>query len=273
MLIANRNLLCALLLTVGGLSPLAAAERYLRLATTTSTENSGLLQQLNPPFETLHGIKLQVIAVGTGKALRLGENGDVDVLFVHAPEAEKKFIAAGYGIQRRPVMHNDFLIIGPATDPAGISASPNAAGALERIAGMKSVFVSRGDESGTHKKEKQLWQAAGIEPRGIWYLATGQGMGAVLQIAADKNAYTLTDRGTYIAYRTKIQLHILHQGDPRLVNPYHVIAVNPARHPHVSFGPAKKYIDYLGSARGQKIINDFRLGDRQLFYPDVIKQP
>ncbi len=211
--------------------------------------------------------------MGTGKSLKLGQNGDVDVIFVHAPAAEKKFVASGYGVDRAAVMHNDFVLIGPAADPAAVSAGTDAVDALRRIAGSKAVFISRGDESGTHKKEKHLWRTAGITPQGDWYLATGQGMGAVLQIAADKRAYTLTDRGTYIAYRNKLDLKILSAGDPQLFNPYHVIAVNPARYPNAKYQLAKKYIAFVTGKQGQKIIRDYRLGGQQLFYPDVIKRP
>lgn len=269
----NRFFIVTTLLLLAGPVAVQAAGQRLRMATTTSTDNSGLLKQLDPPFEARYGITLDVIAVGTGKALKLGRNGDVDVVFVHAPAAEKKFVASGYGIDRLPVMHNDFVIVGPAADPAGIGRRSSAVEALRRIAGATALFVSRGDESGTHKKEKQLWQAAGIEPGGRWYLATGQGMGAVLQIAADKHAYTLTDRGTYIAYRKKLGLKILSQGDPKLYNPYHIIAVNPARHAHAKFSLAKKYMAFVTGPEGQKIIRDYRLGGQQLFYPDVIKQP
>ena len=271
--IFHRIIVFNLMLILGGITPASGAELRLRMATTTSTDNSGLLKQLDPPFEALYGVRLDVIAVGTGKALKLGQNGDVDLVFVHAPAAERKFVAAGYGITRVPVMHNDFVIVGPSSDPAAISTSTSAAEALGRIARTRSVFISRGDESGTHKKEKHLWQAAGMVPRGKWYLATGQGMGAVLQIAADKNAYALTDRGTYIAYQRKIDLKILSEGDPLLSNPYHIIAVNPARHAHVKTALAKKYIAFVTGPEGQKIINEYRLGGQQLFYPDVIKSP
>lgn len=246
-----------------------AAER-LRMATTTSTENSGLLDVLNPAFEEKHDAVVDVIAVGTGKALKLGENGDVDIVFVHAPPAEKQFVEAGYGVDRAAVMHNDFVIIGPPGDPAGIAATSSAAEALQKISAQKATFVSRGDDSGTHKKEKQLWNEAGIEPGANWYLAVGQGMGAVLQIADDKQAYTLTDRGTYIAYGDKINLKIVSEGDKALYNPYHIIAVNPEKHSHVKYDLATDYIDFVTGEEGQKIIRDYRMQGQQLFYPDAM---
>jgi tungstate transport system substrate-binding protein len=243
------------------------------MATTTSTDNSGLLDVLNPPFEARYGVKIDVIAVGTGKALKLGENGDVDLVFVHAPAAEEAFVASGFGVDRRPVMHNDFVILGPRADPAGVRQAATAAAALARIAERHATFISRGDESGTHKKEQTLWAAAGVEPAGPWYLSSGQGMGAVLQIADDKDAYTLADRGTYLAYRAKLRLVVLVEGDAALFNPYHVIAVNPARHPHVSYDLAERYIEFVTGAQGQGIIGDFRIEGEPLFHPDVIPRP
>ena len=256
------------LLTMLALS--VQAEERLRMATTTSTENSGLLDVLNPVFEKKHDAVVDVIAVGTGKALRLGENGDVDIVFVHAPPAEERFVEAGHGVDRAAVMHNDFVIIGPPDDPAGIAETSSAAEALQKISKARATFVSRGDDSGTHKKEKNLWEAAGIEPHGDWYLAVGQGMGAVLQIADDKQAYTLTDRGTYIAYGGKINLQIVSEGDKVLYNPYHIIAVNPEKHPHVKYDLAKDYIDFVTGEEGQKIIRNYRMQGQQLFYPDAM---
>lgn len=252
-------------LPLSGLS----AER-LRMATTTSTDNSGLLEKLNPPFEKKYNAKVDVIAVGTGMALKLGENGDVDIVFVHAPPAEEKFMQAGLGVDRAAVMHNDFVLVGPAHDPADISGVKSPAEALQKISEARAMFISRGDDSGTHKKEKDLWGKAGIKPSGDWYLAVGQGMGAVLQIADDKQAYTLTDRGTYIAYNDKIDLKILSEGDEVLYNPYHIIAVNPERHPHVKYDLATAYSDFITGEQGQKLINNYRLRGQQLFYPDAI---
>lgn len=243
----------------------------LRLATTTSTENSGLLAVLLPPFERANHAKVDVIAVGTGKALKLGENGDVDVVLVHARAAEDKFIADGFGVGRRDVMHNDFVIVGPKEDPPDLAKARTAAEALKLLADGKVAFVSRGDDSGTHKKEKALWQAAGVEPKGDWYLSAGQGMGAVLRIADEKRACTLTDRGTYLACAGKVDLAVLVEGDDALFNPYGVMAVNPKRHPSVNHELATKLIDYLTSPEGQQVIAGYQINGKQLFFPDAVK--
>lgn len=245
------------------------AEEILRLSTTTSTENSGLLDVLNPAFEAKYNIKLNVIATGTGKALKIGSNGDVDVVFVHAPIAELKYVEQGDFIDRSAVMHNDFVIVGSVDDPAGIASAKTVVEALVKIANSQSAFISRGDDSGTHKKEKQLWKLTGLEPKGKWYTSVGQGMGAVLRIADDKQAYTLSDRGTQIAYSDKITLQVKFEGNPKLFNPYHVMAVNPKKHKHVRYNLAKKYINFVTGEEGQSIINNFRKAGQQLFYPDV----
>ena len=247
-----------------------AVER-LRMATTTSTDNSGLIKLLNPPFEKKYQVKLDVIAVGTGKALRLAENGDVDLVLVHAPVAEIIFANAGYGIERQAVMHNDFVILGAKADPANLRQASNVINALQRINEAKMTFISRGDDSGTHKKEMALWALAGISPAGVHYLAVGQGMGAVLQIANDKLAYTLCDRGTYLAYSDKIELQVVFEKDPALFNPYHVILVNPEKHPHTKIERARQYSAFLRSEEGQGIIREFRINDQILFHPDVIQ--
>jgi len=246
------------------------ADRSIKLATTTSTDNSGLLAVLLPRFAEKYGIEVKVIAVGTGKAIRHGENGDVDVLLVHAREAEEKFVSDGFGVNRRAVMHNDFVVVGPADDPAGIGGMTDVAQAFGRVAAAGSFFVSRGDESGTHKREKALWRAAGAEPGGEWYLAAGQGMGAVLTLANEKRAYTITDRGTYLAYRGKLDLPVLVEGDERLYNPYGVIAVNPARHPHVRYVDAMAFVGWLTSREGQEIIGAFSKEGELLFHPDAV---
>ncbi|MFC1664032.1 substrate-binding domain-containing protein [Pseudomonadota bacterium] len=246
------------------------AQQRLRMATTTSTDNSGLLKQLNPVFEKKNKVTMDVIAVGTGKALKLGENGDVDIVFVHAPEAEKKFVAAGYGVKRWSVMHNDFVILGPTSDPVKLNKQNSAIAAFKLINEKGATFVSRGDQSGTHKKEQILWRRASIVPLGKWYLSTGQGMGAVLQIADEKQAYTLSDRGTYIAYLNKVNLKVLGEKDPLLFNPYHIIAVDPKRHPHVKFDLATKYIEFVRGKQGQQIIDNFRLQGMRLFHADVV---
>lgn len=249
----------------------AAAENVLRMSTTTSTDNSGLLAVLNPPFESKNNVRLDVIAVGTGKALRLGENGDVDVVFAHAPVAEQIFVDQGYGVERRAVMHNDFVIVGPVSDPVGIKSATSAVGAFRKFSEGNGVFISRGDDSGTNKKEKAIWRIADLIPAGNWYVSVGQGMGSVLRMADDKQAYTLTDRGTYIHYQDKIDLAVLFEGDEVLYNPYHIMAVSPQKHPHIRYDLAKKYIDYVTGSEGQEIIRSYKKGGQQLFYPDVIK--
>jgi len=267
-----RHMLVAALVALP-LVPVQAQDARLRMATTTSTDNSGLLAVLHPPFEDQCDCKVDVIAVGTGKALRLGENGDVDIVFVHAPPAEKRFVEAGHGVDRTAVMHNDFVILGPAGDLAGVADTGSVAQALQAIAAAAATFVSRGDDSGTHKKEKSLWETAGIDPSGSWYQAAGQGMGAVLQISEEKQAYTLADRGTYLAYRDKITLKVVSEGDEVLFNPYHVMAVNPEKHPHVNDDLAKTYIDFVVSREGQKIIAGYQVAGEQLFHPDAIPDP
>jgi tungstate transport system substrate-binding protein len=239
----------------------------LRLATTTSTENSGLLDAVLPPFEKRFGIDVQVISVGSGKALKLGENGDVDVILSHAPHLEEAFVAAGDGVNRRSVMYNDFVVVGPPGDPAGLRASAGAADAFRRIAAAKATFLSRGDESGTHQKEKALWKAAGIEPAGDWYLSTGVGMGQLLLMADERRAYTLTDRGTFLAHRRRGDLTILHEGDAMLRNPYTIMAVNPARHPDVRYLAAMQLIAWLTSPEGQRLIGEFHVDGNVLFHP------
>ena len=214
---------------------------------------------------------MDVIAVGTGKALRLGENGDVDVLMVHAPAAEKAFIAGGFGSKRLPVMHNDFVLLGPRHDPAGLKMVANLSDAMKKIAENRVDFISRGDDSGTHKKELSLWQTAGIKPGGNWYLSVGQGMGAVIKMADDKQAYTLSDRGTYLAFGDKTGLEILYAGDEALFNPYHVILLNEEKHPHIKSDLARSYADFIRSTEGQKIIAGFRVAGEQLFHPDVTR--
>ena len=243
----------------------------LRLATTTSTENTGLLTVLHTPFIADSGIHIDVIAVGTGKALRLGQNGDVDVLMVHAPEAEREFVAAGYGIERLSLMHNDFILLGAHTDRARVRTAGDIITVMHRIAEGLSAFVSRGDESGTHKKEMQLWRQAELQPAGDWYLSIGQGMGVALQIADQKGAYVLSDRGTWLAFAGKLtELVPVYQNDPALFNPYHLIIVNPQRHPHVHYAEAQRYVNYLRSEKGQRIIAEFRKNGEVLFTPDVL---
>lgn len=244
---------------------------HLKLATTTSTENSGLLGVLLPPFEEKFGIKVDVIAVGTGQAIKLGENGDVDMILVHARAAEDKFIEEGYGVNRRDVMFNDFIILGPSNDPAEIRSESNVTLALKRISDRKVHFVSRGDDSGTHKKEKVLWQNTKTSPEGEWYMEIGQGMGATLQVANERQAYVLCDRGTFLAYKDKVDLIILSEGDPLLFNPYGIMAVNPARYPHVKYIEAMQLIAWVTSVEGQKIIGEYKKEGEILFHPMAIE--
>jgi tungstate transport system substrate-binding protein len=244
---------------------------HLKLATTTSTQDSGLLPVLLPPFEKLSNIKVDVIAVGTGAAMKLGENGDADVLLVHAREAEDKFIDAGYGVNRRDVMYNDFIILGPANDPAKIKGMKDVVSAFTKIANQKVFFVSRGDNSGTDIKEKSLWQIANIKPEKEFYMEIGQGMGVALQMASEKQAYVLCDRATFLAFKDKIKLDILCEGDSLLSNPYGIIAVNPARYPQVKYMEAMQLIAWVTSVEGQKIIREYQIGGEVLFYPVAIK--
>ena len=266
-----KRLLTLFVLPVLLLTGTVAAQERLRLATTTSTENSGLLEVLHPPFEARHNVKVDVIAVGTGKALRLGENGDVDVLMVHAPLAEQAFIEKGFGSERLPVMHNDFVLVGPPHDPSGVKSTVDIADAMRKIADGSAAFISRGDDSGTHKKELSLWQAARLEPGGERYLSVGQGMGAVIKIADDKQAYTLSDRGTYLAFKDKVGLEVVYAGDESLFNPYHVILLNEERHPHIKADLARRYAGFIRSPEGQQIIADFRIAGEPLFYPGVMR--
>ena len=242
-------------------------EKIVRLATTTSTDNSGLLNALLPSFTEETGYQVHVIAVGTGKALRMGRDGDVDVVLVHARMAEDDFVHEGYGEKRYGVMYNDFVLVGPAADPANIRSAKSATGALSRIADTHSIFVSRGDDSGTHKKERSLWTKAAIARQGGWYREAGQGMGKVLQIAAEMDGYTLTDRGTWLAYQSKSPLKIGFQGDPLLFNPYGIIAVNPKRHADTNYRGAQALIGWFISPQGQEMIGNFKIGDNTLFTP------
>jgi len=257
-------LMATLLLT--SMATGAWAQQRLRLSTTTSTDNSGLLQVLLPIFEKKHNVKVDVIAVGTGKALKLAEAGDVDVTLVHARDLEDKFVAAGFGVNRRDVMYNDFVLLGPARDPASIKKAKTAAEAFSKIAKSKSRFVSRGDESGTHVMEKNLWQAAGVKTKDNWYVEAGAGMGEVINMATEQQGYTLSDRGTYIAYQGKTDLPILFAGDKSMFNPYGIIAVNPARHPHVKYDLAMALIHFVTSVEGQNIIKNFKVNGQQLFF-------
>lgn len=242
--------------------------RPIRLATTTSTVATGLLDAILPRFESGCACKVHVIAAGTGKALRLGEDGNVDVVLVHARAAEDAFVAAGHGVGRRDVMYNDFVLIGPHNDPAKIRGEKDVLAAMKRISDRKWKFVSRGDDSGTDQMEQGYWKSLGIQPAGQrWYYAAGQGMGEVLMMAGEMRAYTLTDRGTYLAYRERTGLPVLVQGDPRMFNPYGIIAVNPARYPQTNSRGATELIAWITSAEGRKLIADFRVNGEPLFVP------
>jgi tungstate transport system substrate-binding protein len=265
---------CALVLAAAGIGPAAADERFITVASTTSTQNSRLFDHLLPRFQAASGIAVRVVAVGTGQALKLARNGDADVLLVHHKPSEQQFVADGHGVERRDVMYNDFVIVGPAADPAGLRGLNEASTALAKVAAAAAVFASRGDDSGTHKKELSLWRAAGVDvaaASGTWYRETGSGMGATLNTASAMNAYALTDRATWMTFANKGELELLVEGDPRLFNQYGVILVNLATHPHVKRADGQAFIDWLTSADGQEAIADFRSGGRQLFFPNAAK--
>lgn len=262
-----------LTLSLAWLTPVSAANdsqtKIIRLATTTSTENSGLLSILLPRFTQQTGYRVHVIAVGTGKALRMGRDGDVDVVLVHAPKAEAEFVANGFGAQRHSVMYNDFVLIGPADDPAGINTALNVTDAMHRIADHNALFISRGDNSGTHKKELTLWDSIQLQPGSKWYREAGQGMGKVIQIADELGAYTLTDRGTWLAYRDKSSLRLLFAGDSPLHNPYGIIAVNPKRFPDINYSGASSLIAWITAEPAQTLIADYQIGGSRLFIPSA----
>ncbi len=255
------------------LAAAAWAAEDIRLATTTSTENSGLLKVILPVFEAKYGGKVRVVAVGTGAALKLGENGDADVLLVHARELEDKFMAAGFGLVRKDVMYNDFIIVGPAKDPAGVRGMKDVIAAMKKINASGARFVSRGDESGTHVMEKDYWKSAGVETKGAWYVSAGQGMGQVLTMAGQLEAYTLTDRATYAAYKDKTGLVTLVEGDPKMFNPYGVIVVNPQRHAGLNTQGAMAFANWITSPEGQKAIADFKINGVQMFFPTARQSP
>ena len=284
-------------LTICFLGSIASAgDKIIKMSTTTSTQASGLLDILLPELQKDTGIQVKVIAKGTGAAIRDGMDGNVDVIFVHAKAREEKFVQDGYGTKRYAVMHNDFVILGPQKDPAAIKGLTDAAAAFKKIAAAQAGFVSRGDDSGTHTKEQALWKTTAlplekttqtivrkgkkkevsfVRPQGQWYLSIGQGMGKALTFADEKQAYILADRGTYIKYKfgrdVPIDLVILCEGDPALANPYGVIPISPQKHPHVKYEEAKTFADWLVSTKGQKVIDNYRLLGKQLFYPDALK--
>ena len=290
-------IMAAAVLVMLAFHPVAAADKVIKMSTTTSTENSGLLDVLLPAFEKDTGIKVKVFAKGTGAAIRDGMDGNVDIIFVHAKEREEEFVADGYGAYRLAVMHNDFVIVGPKADPAGIRGKKDAIRALTMIASKEAPFVSRGDDSGTHTKEQALWKASGIPletttteiiskgkkkkltfvyPGGLgkWYFSIGQGMGKTLTFAEEKQAYTLTDRGTYLNYKfgreQGLDLDILCEGDPLLYNPYGIIPVNPKKFPYVKFDLADQFAKWLVSPNAQAMIAQYKIQGQQAFYPDAI---
>jgi len=251
-----------------------AADRFITVASTTSTENSGLFQYLLPLFRHDTGIEARVVAVGTGQAIALAQRGDADVLLVHHKPSEEQFVAEGFGVTRHDVMYNDFVLVGPQAAPAGIKGITDVAAALAQIAARHAVFVSRGDDSGTYKLELSLWQTTGVNmtaASGTWYRETGAGMGGTLNIASGLEAYTLTDRGTWISFKNRGKLAILVEGDPRLFNQYGVILVNPAKHKHVKAKDGQAFIDWLLSDRGQQAIAAFRIEGERAFFPNARK--
>lgn len=256
-----------LALAIIGASPAALAQQVIKLSTTTSTENSGLLTYLLPMFEAKTNSRVHVISVGTGKALELAKNGDVDVTLVHARAAEDKFVADGHGVNRRDVMYNDFLIAGPTADPAGIKGSKDVLQAMKKVADSGAKFISRGDNSGTDLMEKAYWKQIGTQPKGGAYVSAGLGMGEVLNMAAELQAYTLTDRATYSAYRAKTGLMIAVEGDQRMFNPYGIIAVNPAKYKDINYKGAMQLVEWITSDEGQKAIANFKVDGQQLFFP------
>ena len=267
----RRFILAALVASVMSV-PAIAQERSITVASTTSTEQSGLFGRLLPRFTQKTGIVVKVVALGTGQALDVARRGDADVVFVHDREAEEKFVADGFGVKRLEVMYNDFVLVGPKSDPAGTAGGRDVVEALRKIAAAKAAFVSRGDRSGTHAAELRYWKDAGIDidaAKGPWYREIGQGMGPALNTASASNAYVLADRGTWLSFKNRGDLAILIEGDQRLSNQYGVILVNPAKHSHVKAAEGQAFIDWLVSGEGQKAIAEYRIGGEQLFFPNA----
>ncbi len=257
---------------VGLVQGASAGDRFITVASTTSTEDSGLFKSLLPAFTAKTGIEIRVVAKGTGQAIDLAKRGDADVLFVHHKPSEEKFVAEGFATERKPVMYNDFVIVGPVTDPAGVKGSKDVAAALGKIAAAKAPFVSRGDDSGTHKAELALWKAAALDPakaEGGWYKSIGQGMGPTLNTAAALEGYALADRGTWLNFKNRAGLAILVEGDKRLFNQYGVMLVNPAKFPHVKAADGQAFIDWLVSAEGQTAISSHTIDGQPLFFPNA----
>jgi tungstate transport system substrate-binding protein len=268
----RRNFLAAALLTLIVALPAGAQDKFIVVASTTSTEQSGLFGHLLPIFEMDTGIKVRVVALGTGQALDMARRGDADVAFVHDTAAEEKFVADGYGVKRFPVMYNDFVLIGPKSDPAKVAGGKDILAAMRKVAEAQAPFASRGDKSGTHAAELRYWKEAGVDldaKKGAWYRDTGSGMGPTLNTASSMNAYVLADRGTWLSFRNRGDLTILVEGDKRLFNQYGVMLVNPAKHPHVKAALGQQFIDWLISPRGQGAIAGYRIGGEQLFFPNA----
>jgi len=253
-------------------APFALAQKFITVASTTSTEQSGLFKHLLPAYEKKTGVQVRVVALGTGQALDMARRGDADVVFVHAKSAEEKFIAEGYGVKRLPVMYNDFVLVGPKSDPAKVAGGKDIVEALRKVKGATAPFVSRGDRSGTHMAELALWKTAGIDiavDKGPWYRDTGQGMGPALNSASSMNGYILTDRATWLAFKNRGDLTIVVEGDKRLFNQYGVMLVNPEKHKHVKKELGQAFIDWVVSPDGQKAIADYKIGSDQLFFPNA----
>lgn len=266
------RLICLAVLLLAGASATRAAERFITVASTTSTEQSDLFKHLLPIFTRSTGVRVRVIALGTGQALDMGRRGDADVVFVHDRAAEEAFVRDGFGVRRLDVMYNDFILVGPQADPAKVNGTKDIVAALAKIAKAQAPFVSRGDKSGTHAAELRFWKQAAVDPRsqsGEWYRETGSGMGQALNTAAAMNAYVLSDRGTWLSFKNRGQLAVLVEGDQRLFNQYGVILVNPARHPHVKKELGQQFIDWLISAEGQSAIAGYRIEGHQLFSPNA----
>jgi tungstate transport system substrate-binding protein len=264
-----RNLIAGAAIALLPFVAMAQEADYITVASTTSTEQSGLFGHILPMFEQETGIEVRVVAQGTGQALETGRRGDADVVFVHARELEDQFVEEGHGVERHDVMYNDFVIVGPGEDPAGIADAESAASAMAAIAGAEAPFASRGDDSGTHNAELNLWESAGIGPSGEWYRETGSGMGPTLNTASQMNAYALTDRGTWLSFENRGELEVLYEGDDVLFNPYGVILVNPEMHEHVKAAAGQAFIDWLVSEEGQQAIASFEIDGEQLFFPNA----
>jgi len=270
MVVMRRAFLAVALIALA--SGAQAQDRFITVASTTSTEQSGLFGYLLPLYERQAGVKVRVVALGTGQALDVARRGDADVVFVHARSAEEKFLAEGHGVRRYPVMYNDFVLVGPRGDPAKVAGGKDILAALKKVEASQAPFVSRGDRSGTHLAELDLWKAAGVDIdkiKGAWYRDTGQGMGPALNTAASMNAYILADRGTWLAFRNRGELAILVEGDKRLFNQYGVMLVNPEKHPTVKKELGQQFIDWLVAPAGQKAIAEYRINGEQLFYPNA----